>query len=77
MFQNERHYSDIAQRYNVTYNSHTKGATPDALRADEGVDSMFEIISTNVDANGKEFVSTIEARDYPFYGVSAICLYIR
>uniref|UniRef100_A0A7S2JXH7 folate gamma-glutamyl hydrolase n=1 Tax=Leptocylindrus danicus TaxID=163516 RepID=A0A7S2JXH7_9STRA len=68
MFQNERHYSDIAQRYNVTYNSHTKGATPDALRADEGVDSMFEIISTNVDANGKEFVSTIEARDYPFYG---------
>mmetsp|Transcript_21352 Transcript_21352/g.32545 ORF Transcript_21352/g.32545 Transcript_21352/m.32545 type:complete len:366 (-) Transcript_21352:50-1147(-) len=68
MFQNERYYSDIAQQYNVTYNSHYKGTTPDALRADEGVDSMFEIISTNVDANGKEFVSTIEAKDYPFYG---------
>ena len=30
---------------------------------------MFHITSTNVDTQNRSFVSTIEAKDYPFYGV--------
>ena len=73
MFENEWYYTDIAQIKNVTYNSHGRGALPDEFRADDGVNGMFEIVSTNFDANGMEFVSTVEARYYPFYGVSRIC----
>ena len=31
--------------------------------------SMFDVLSTNKDKKGTAFVSTIEAKKYPFYGV--------
>jgi gamma-glutamyl hydrolase len=51
---------------NVTMNNHEGGVTPvefEATMADE-----FTLLSTNVDRQGMEFVSSYEHRTYPIYG---------
>lgn len=35
----------------------------------EKVRSFFDILTINNDKNGRSFVSSIEAKNYPFYGV--------
>jgi len=30
---------------------------------------FFEILSISLDHNNKEFISAIEAKEYPFYGI--------
>ena len=52
-----------------TMNNHKMGLSPTKFKSHKNLNSMFKIISTNKDRKGKEFVSTIEARHYPFYGV--------
>ena len=62
----------------IAYNHHRAGLLPDVFAADPAISEMFEITSLNHDREGKEFVSSIEARDfdtYPFWGVS-ICFQI-
>ena len=64
---------DIISTKNVTWNHHEAGITPKKFLANEGITSMFEINSLNVDSDGRPFVSSMEARNmdlYPFYGVS-------
>ncbi|KAM4746944.1 gamma-glutamyl hydrolase-like [Rhinophrynus dorsalis] len=53
----------------VTANFHHYGITPQTFRANEKLSNFYRILSTNRDQNEVEFVSTIEARDYPIYGV--------
>lgn len=53
----------------VANNMHIKGIPPSTFLVNEFLTSTFRIISTNKDRNGIEFVSSIEARDYPFYAV--------
>ena len=63
---------EIASTQPVTYNHHQSGITPEEFLADKGLTDMFVITSTNVDLNGRHFVSSMEALDldkYPFYGV--------
>mmetsp|Transcript_26733 Transcript_26733/g.39584 ORF Transcript_26733/g.39584 Transcript_26733/m.39584 type:complete len:357 (-) Transcript_26733:3860-4930(-) len=63
---------DIISTQNVTWNLHRLGITPEKFLANEGITSMFEINSVNVDRDGRPFVSSMEARNidlYPFYGV--------
>uniref|UniRef100_L7M012 folate gamma-glutamyl hydrolase n=1 Tax=Rhipicephalus pulchellus TaxID=72859 RepID=L7M012_RHIPC len=52
----------------ITYNSHGKCLTPQNFTA-FGLDNFFRLTSTNVDANGVTFISSMEAYSYPFYGV--------
>jgi len=52
----------------VTANDHQKCLTPQNV-SDSGLDQAIQILSTNTDANGLEFVSTYEALRYPFYGL--------
>ncbi|KAJ8286134.1 hypothetical protein GJAV_G00034920 [Gymnothorax javanicus] len=54
---------------NLTGNFHRYGVTEKDFRANEKLQNFFSILSTNVAENGAEFVSTMEGRKYPFYGV--------
>lgn len=52
-----------------TLNNHMMGLSPKDFKKSKMLHRFYKIVSTNKDRKGKEFVSTIEARDYPFYGV--------
>lgn len=52
----------------VTYNSHQLCFTKEDF-AKHGLDQQFDILATNQDRNGLEFISAYESKDYPFYGV--------
>ena len=57
----------IASTEPVTMNNHHQGVTPEAFNANDNLHSQFNLLSTNVDVNGKEFVSSIEAKDKPYF----------
>lgn len=54
---------------NCTLNNHKMGLSPSDFKRSKMLHRFYRIVSTNKDRKGKEFVSTIESRDYPFYGV--------
>lgn len=56
------------QTENITLNLHHDGIDPIAYEECPELGNTFTILSTNVDLNGKPFVSTFEAKKYPFYG---------
>jgi gamma-glutamyl hydrolase len=58
----------ILERENVTMNNHHYGIYPAHFDATPALTSMFNVLSTNKDRKGVEFVSTIEAWKYPIYG---------
>ena len=53
------------------FNNHHAGITPERFAATPSLSEAFTVLSTSVDPNGVEFVSTMEAADdrLPFYGV--------
>lgn len=53
----------------VAMNFHTHGVEPERFWRDEGLTSTFRLVATSADRAGREFVSAVEARDYPFFGV--------
>jgi gamma-glutamyl hydrolase len=57
------------QEFNMTFNAHKKGLQPQTFVQNSKLADMFYITSTNYDAQMQPFVSTMEAKDYPFYGV--------
>lgn len=53
----------------VTFNHHRACVSTDEYHSNKALNEFFRLLSTNRDKEGKkEFVSTIEAYDYPFYG---------
>jgi len=54
---------------NVTMNNHQNGIDPASFQNNMALSSMFDMLSTNVDRKGRGFVSSMEAKFYPFYGV--------
>jgi hypothetical protein len=61
---------ESASTHNITMNNHHKGIDPDKfMEINEDLTSFFRITSTNLDLDGKQFVSTIESNLYPIYGV--------
>ena len=65
---NLQHYlSDT--RNPPTMNNHQAGLSPEALTANKALGSLFDILSTNHDRDRNPFVSTIEGRKYPIFGV--------
>lgn len=57
------------EKTKCTLNNHMLGLTPDKFYKSKQLSSLYRIVSTNEDRGGKTFVSTIEGRRYPFYGV--------
>ena len=53
----------------VTLNMHKMGISPEVYKTDKNLINMFRVLSTNLDYKGKEFVSSVEGIDYPFYGL--------
>ena len=56
---------------NITFNSHSHGLLLDEYGRNTALNSFFQVLSTNVAkaSGGEVFVSTMEAYNYPFYGV--------
>jgi gamma-glutamyl hydrolase len=52
----------------LTFNSHDHGLLVSEYRSNSSLHSFFEMLSFNEAPAGQLFVSTMEARDYPFYG---------
>ena len=59
----------ILATQNVTMNNHHYGIFPDHFDATPELSSFFNVLSTNKDRQGVEFVSMIEAFKYPIIGV--------
>jgi len=53
----------------VTYNAHRNGVSPSTYATNPRLASFFRVLSTNVDPDGRPFVSTVEGIDDPIYGV--------
>ncbi|XP_029998452.1 gamma-glutamyl hydrolase isoform X2 [Sphaeramia orbicularis] len=53
----------------LTGNFHHYGVTVKNFEENEKLQSFFSILSSNIAVNGAHFVSTIEGKKYPFYGV--------
>lgn len=54
---------------NLTVNFHHDGVLPSSFETNEKLRDTFHVLSTNVDRAGKEYVSSIEGKVLPFYGV--------
>ena len=53
----------------ITVNLHSFSALASRIEhAGSATHAFFEVVASNRDARGKEFVSLFEARQYPFYG---------
>jgi gamma-glutamyl hydrolase len=52
----------------ITFNSHEHGLLFSEYESNPALNMFFRVLSTNEAPAGQVFVSTIEARDYPFYG---------
>ncbi len=59
---------DILATQNVTMNNHHYGIYTKHFEETEKLSSFYNLLSTNVDRQGVEFVSTIEAFNYPIFG---------
>jgi len=51
----------------VTMNNHIFGVTPENFFTNPYLPSFFKVVSTNTDRKGREFISTLEAFDFPIY----------
>jgi len=70
LYRPESIYQKVTSK-NITLNNHHLGISPQRFH-DAGLSTSWKITSTNVDLNGKSFVSTLEPkshRDNPVYGV--------
>ncbi len=52
----------------LTFNSHDHGLLVSEYHSNRSLHSFFDMLSYNRTPAGQLFVSTMEARDYPFYG---------
>tara|TARA_B100000575_G_scaffold294519_1_gene311031 strand:+ start:3424 stop:4425 length:1002 start_codon:yes stop_codon:yes gene_type:complete len=53
----------------VTLNNHMLGLSPHKFKQSHNLNKSYKIVSYNFDRQGKKFISTIEHKKYPFYGV--------
>ncbi|KAM4675454.1 gamma-glutamyl hydrolase-like isoform 2-T4 [Discoglossus pictus] len=53
----------------VTANFHHYGLTSKVFQENKKLSNFYRVMSTNRDRNGVEFISTMEAHNFPIYGV--------
>eukprot|EP00300_Choanocystis_sp_HF-7_P009446 c16437_g1_i4.p1 GENE.c16437_g1_i4~~c16437_g1_i4.p1 ORF type:complete len:187 (+),score=42.07 c16437_g1_i4:270-830(+) len=54
---------------NLTVNFHHDGILPASFQSNTYLSETFNVLSTNVDRVNKQYVSSIEGKTLPFYGV--------
>lgn len=52
----------------IAFNSHEHGLLVSEYERNPALNEFFDLLSVNETPDGVEFVSTFEAKDYPFYG---------
>ena len=57
---------EIYAQQAVTMNNHHYSLTPKTYNQTHQLQSFFDVLSTNTDRNGVEFISTMEAKEFPF-----------
>ena len=67
MTSNNKEVISILSTQPVTMNNHHSGVAPTAFYGNSKLTSTFNVVSTNMDRDGKEFVSTIEGKTLPIY----------
>jgi gamma-glutamyl hydrolase len=53
----------------ITMNNHEQGITIERLAQYPNVEAFLDVLSTNYDRNGRQFISAYEAKKYPIYAV--------
>eukprot|EP01126_Amoeba_proteus_P050942 TRINITY_DN605_c0_g1_i3.p1 TRINITY_DN605_c0_g1~~TRINITY_DN605_c0_g1_i3.p1 ORF type:complete len:186 (-),score=28.83 TRINITY_DN605_c0_g1_i3:39-596(-) len=61
--------TDILANQPVTMNNHIRAVNDEDYEANPSLANFFRVISHNKDRKGKQFISTIEGKKYPFYGL--------
>ncbi|KAM9857841.1 gamma-glutamyl hydrolase [Aulostomus maculatus] len=64
-----RDFMKVLAQEPLTGNFHNYGVTMKTWQENEKLQSFFTVLSTNIAENGANFVSTMEGKKYPFYGV--------
>lgn len=59
----------LLSQQNITNNHHVCCVTSKVFDSNKKLKSFYKVLSTNTDKNGVEFISTMEAYQYPFYAV--------
>ncbi|GLE07554.1 hypothetical protein PINS_up018107 [Pythium insidiosum] len=62
--------AEASSKKPITMNNHHQGITPTYFAKFEKLTSFYSVLSTNVDRQGREFISTIEGKKYPVYAVA-------
>ena len=57
------------KKKSCTLNNHKMGISPLRFKKHKNLNNFYKIVSWSRDRKGRKFVSTIEGRYYPFYGV--------
>jgi gamma-glutamyl hydrolase len=60
---------DVLSTHNITMNNHMNGISPENFLKNDELTSSFHITSTNMDLEGRRFISTIESILYPIFAV--------
>mmetsp|Transcript_14947 Transcript_14947/g.28269 ORF Transcript_14947/g.28269 Transcript_14947/m.28269 type:complete len:360 (-) Transcript_14947:213-1292(-) len=53
---------------NITENSHHSGLAPEEFKEGTNLGDFYNVLATNFDRQGKQFVSAMEGKKYPIYG---------
>lgn len=53
----------------ITMNNHHQGITPARFAKFDKLPAFYDVLATNVDRQGVEFISAFEAKKYPIYAV--------
>eukprot|EP01119_Soliformovum_irregulare_P024508 TRINITY_DN8795_c0_g1_i2.p1 TRINITY_DN8795_c0_g1~~TRINITY_DN8795_c0_g1_i2.p1 ORF type:complete len:224 (-),score=59.70 TRINITY_DN8795_c0_g1_i2:160-831(-) len=59
----------ILSSQNVTMNQHQKCISMESFIENSDLQNFWTVLSTNLDRNGKKFISTWESTNYPVYGI--------
>merc|ERR1711871_1002488 len=62
------HLMKVLGNENVTMNNHHYGIWTEHFKSTPSLSEFYTVLSNNKDRNGDEFVSTIEAKNYPIFG---------
>jgi len=59
---------DSFSNFNVTMNNHFYGISANGFQRNKILKSFYRVLSTNIDRDGVQFVSTIESFRFPIVG---------
>lgn len=65
---NKKDFDNIS-KLPITYQIHRRGISLEDFDKFESVKKFFTVTSYALDKNGKKYINSIEAKDYPIYGI--------